>query len=60
MRRTVKSADIVDEFTACPYCMRPFPEDRLYKGCCGEVHREKAFELSDGETLLESEIKIVD
>jgi len=55
--RNVKASEIVDTFTACPYCMTPV--NGLH-GHCGEsnAHFELAHELADGETLLASEITI--
>lgn len=55
--RKVKQSEIIETFTACPYCCNPKSES--WHECCGEVHSELAYELQDGETLLESELQIV-
>ena len=57
LKRVNKNA-IVDSFDACPYCMKPKSE--TWHACCGEVHTERAHELSNGETLLDSEIELID
>ena len=55
----IKTIDIVDEFTACPYCGRALPDE--YSACCQEVgHGVKAYELVNGEIVFQDEIKIVD
>lgn len=46
--------EIINEFMVCPYCM----EDKYetYTLCCGEIHSELAYELSDGIVILASEM----
>jgi hypothetical protein len=54
-RTVYKESEIVDEFEACPYC----GNNRGSRfSCCGEVHFETMYEMSDGEFFLESEITI--
>jgi hypothetical protein len=57
MKRTkVRQNDIVETFDACPYCYKAKAE--TWHACCHEVHTERAYTLTNGDTLLESEIEI--
>ena len=53
----LKSSEIKEEISVCPYCMNDFPIDS-WRGCCGEVHSERAYVTVDGECYLESEVTI--
>lgn len=54
----IKETEIVDEFTACPYCMCQVSSESI--GHCGEssAHYETAYELTNGEVYLASELTI--
>ena len=54
--RTIKESEIVEEFLACPYCGGEASIDDL--GCCGESsgHFQQAYELKDGDVVMESEV----
>ena len=58
MAKRVNRNAIVDTFDACPYCMRRKAE--TWHACCSEVHTERAYELTNGETVLESEIELIE
>ena len=40
------------ETEACPYCFRLRHNKRV---CCGEVHFEEAYVMTDGSVVLKSE-----
>jgi len=41
---------------ACPYCSKRNQDDPIL-GCCGEVHAEPAYQDSQGNIILEYELK---
>ena len=45
--------DFEDDVTYCVYCYNEVPEDKQYKGCCGEVHFATGKDLNDREKELE-------
>lgn len=55
-RTEYKESEIVGEFEACSYCGNQVGSRWV---CCGEVHFETMYEMSDGEFFLESEITII-
>lgn len=60
MKIKIKTSDIEDEITVCPYCMGEVSRHRFF-GCCGETsaHFSKAYVMKDGDCLLENEVEVV-
>lgn len=55
----IKTNEIEEETGICPYCgaqiiLDPTPE------CCGEVHGEKAYLLTNGELVSVSEVEVIE
>ena len=48
----IKKSEVMSESTYCPYC----GDEERKDVCCGEVHFEIGYKMTNGEVHLESEI----
>lgn len=44
----------LDDVFVCPYCMNKMPDS--WRGCCGEVHGERAYIIDDEYYLIDEVI----
>ena len=55
---TILRSQIIDEITQCPYCGSEIETDP-HRGCCGEVHSERAY-LTETESYPVDETTVIE
>ena len=55
---TILRSQIIDTITQCPYCGSEIATDP-HRGCCGEVHSERAY-LTETESYPVDETQVIE